>query len=124
MLHPIFIKLFVMFHRLLVYFMTFGFIFSYDFLIYYLPIWPIVWFHWQINNNICILTEIEYILKNNHTKAPEIQDNHDYQFFREISKLFGIEQMSNRTIHNIVIISLSIAWLIGYIRYYKLKKNK
>jgi hypothetical protein len=124
MIRPMIIQLFIMVHRLIVYFMTIGFIFPYDYLIYYLPLWPIVWLHWQLNNNVCVLTEIEYIIRNNHTKAPSLFDTDGHIYFREFIKLFGIKQMSNNTAHNIVIIIVSLAWLIGYIRYYKLKKNK
>jgi hypothetical protein len=117
-----FIKIIInIIHKLLVYFMFFGVLLPEKYLLYFVITWPFIYIHWQLNNNRCILTELEYYL-DNKPYPPTIDKDHDYPFMKSVLGDFGIS-MDDENIHYGVMYGLTILWIIGMIRYFKLYKK-
>ena len=103
-------------HRLLVYFMMFGFIIPHKYLFLHIITFPFVYLHWQLNNDKCILTELEYKLKGIDYKfVPKTSDDHDYPFMRKIFSDFGLN-LTDQQIHKFIIKYLTGAWFISVLR--------
>lgn len=112
----ILIKIIVLFHKLLVYFMLFGFVLPKKYLYLHIMTWPIVYLHWQINNDKCFLTELEYKLKGIPYKSvPNSSNDHDYPFMRRIFGDIGLN-LTNEQIHSFILKYLTLAWAISLIR--------
>jgi hypothetical protein len=106
-------------HQLIVYFCVLGVFLPSKYLIYYIPIWPLIYLHWQFNSNKCILTELQYWLEFK-SSTPTIDLDHNFPFIRSISgNLF--KNISNKNLHNFIIRSITLLWIIGVIRYLKFK---
>jgi hypothetical protein len=108
----------VIIHKILVYFMFLGFLLPKKYLPFHLLVWPIVYTHWQFNDNKCILTQIELKIKNGSEKdAPSVDADHgsDYYFIKKILADFNIE-LTNRGMSNLTYSLFTIAWLISFIR--------
>lgn len=109
-------------HRLIVYFIILGVFLPPKYLIFFLPVWPFIYLHWQINSNRCIMTEIEYWIESNPYPST-IDLDHDYPFIRSISwNLF--DNLTNGQLHKLIVGGFTLVWFIGLIRYYNyVKKN-
>lgn len=115
-------NLVVFIHTLIVLFLFWGFLLPKKYLIYHLIAWPIVWLHWQLNNQRCILTEWEFKLRGiDDAQIIKVTEN-DSPFMRKFYKvIFGNDKtISNETIHNSVVFGFTFAWIISLIRKFKL----
>lgn len=73
---------------------VFGCFLPAKYLPFHLLAWPIVYLHWQFNNNRCILTQLEIEISNK--EAPDVRDHvDDYYFMKIIILEFGLE-LSNK----------------------------
>jgi hypothetical protein len=111
-------NLLVFIHTLIVFFLSWGFLLPKKYLIYHLFAWPIVWLHWQLNNQRCILTEWEFKLRGiDDAQIIKVTEN-DSPFMRKLYKMiFGDKKsISNETLHYSIIILFTLAWIISLIR--------
>lgn len=104
-------------HKLLVYFMVFGVLLPEKYIFYFVITWPCIYLHWQLNNNRCILTELEYYL-DNKPYPPTVDKDHDYPFIKSALKDFGVSA-DDIEIHYGIMYGFTILWIIGMIRYFK-----
>ena len=107
------IKLLVFLHVFILFFMIFGFLLPSKYLIIYVLFWPLIYLHWQLNNNNCYLTELEYKLEN---KPLPSSREHNYPFVKGVLNNIGIK-MNDANIHKLVIYGITFLWLIGFIRF-------
>lgn len=107
-------------HKLLVYFMFFGVFLPERLLIYFLITWPLIYLHWQLNNNRCILTELEYFI-DNKPYPPTVDKDHDYPFMRSVLADFNIK-VPDEQIHYGVLFGLTAIWIVGVVRYFRVYK--
>lgn len=114
--HILFLKLLIIFHKLLVYFMMFGFLLPRKYLFYHLITFPLIILHWIFNEEKCFLTELEYKLKG-LKDAPVYTKDHNYPFMKRVYADFGFHP-TNEQMHSIVMISLFGSWLITFYRMY------
>ena len=103
--------------------MIFGFLIPKKYLLVFVVLWPSVYLSWQLNNNKCILTEIEYYLDNKKF-SPSVTEDHDYPFIRRMLSNINInltnqKTLSNKHIHYIIMLVLTLLWLIGLVKYLK-----
>ncbi len=123
-LKQILIFFLIFIHKLIVYFMILGFLLPYKYLYIFLLTWPIVYIHWQLNNDMCCLTQLEYYLKNK-PNPPTSKEDHDYPFAKKFLSIFNIN-LPNDKIHQFILINLTILWFIGLLRliyyYHYIKK--
>jgi len=111
-------------HRILVYFMLFGFILPIKFLYIHIFAWPLVYLHWQLNNDRCILTEWEYKLKGIEYKyIPTSSEDHDWPFMRKALSILNIN-LTNKQMDKYIKKYLTIAWLISLIILFMHYKKK
>ena len=103
-------------HTIFVLVMSYGFILPSPYLKYYLILLPLTFFHWYINNNKCILSELEYKFKGYKKKI--ISKKNNYPFIKKMYSKFNIH-LSNEQIHHFIIMKIIIFWLIGFTRYLK-----
>ncbi len=96
--------------------MLLGFLLPRKYLYLYIIAWPIVYIHWQLNNNKCILTEIEYKLQNKKN-TPTANKDHDFPFINKMLNEWNI-YLSNNQIHYLIFFILTITWIIGLIRFF------
>ncbi len=115
-LKKILLYLIIIIHKLFVYFMILGFLLPRKYLYLFLISWPLVYIHWNLNNNKCILTEWEYKLKN-IKDVPIVNKDHDFPFINKMLNEWNI-YLSNNQIHYLIISLLTITWTIGLIRFY------
>lgn len=105
-------------HTIFVLLMQYGFILPKSFLKYYLLLWPITLLHWKLNNNNCILTQIELKLRG----IKEDKD-YNYPFMKKLYfNIFNLD-LTTKQIHNFLGLKNNILWLIGaaiYLRYKKM----
>lgn len=113
----IIINLIVLIHKLIVYLMLFGFLLPQKYLYLHLIAWPAVYLHWQLNNDKCFLTELEYTLKDiEYDKIPKSKDDHDFPFMRRIfNDDLGL-QLTDLQIHTYILKYLTIVWFVSLIR--------
>lgn len=109
-------------HGIFVFLMMFGFVLPGSLLKYYLLLWPLTWLHWQINDDKCILTELEYKLKGK-TEIPKSKSDHNYPFMRKLYSMFNINLTDNE-IHMFIITKINILWLFGALRFLKYIQSK
>lgn len=109
----------VLIHKFIVYFMVLGVASPKKILIFFTLTWPLVYLSWQINNNKCILTEIEYYLDNNSLPPPSATDDHDYPFIRNMIGDYNMS-LTNKQIHYCIMALLTLIWLVGVVRYLRL----
>ncbi len=105
----------VVVHRIIVYFMFIGVLLPNHLLFYYLCVWPGVYLHWQINDQHCILTQLEYYL-DGRKFPPKAQDDHNYPFAQGILRTIGI-YIHDSQLHGLILFVLTTLWIIGFIRY-------
>ena len=121
MIRKILKKVVYLIHKLFVYFLILGAFLPEKYLFYYIISWPITYIHWQFNEQRCILTQLEYFM-DNKPYPPKVEEDQDFPFMKSIFDEIGIK-MSNSELHNTVIWSNTIFWLIGVIRYFRLYKT-
>jgi len=113
LLKNILIKLLVFLHVLILLFIIFGFLLPSKYLIIYVLFWPLIYLHWQLNNNNCYLTELQYKLEN---KPLQVTTENNYPFVKGVLNNIGIK-MNDNNIHKLVIYGITFLWLIGFIRF-------
>ena len=111
-------------HYLLLFVLIFGIFLPPKYLIYYLFLWPAVYFSWQFNNNRCMLTELESQFDPRHLNLNEHEEVRHYKYieiFENLKKIdiyFDNIESFNSYVYNIIM----IVWVVGVIRlinYYK-----
>ncbi len=105
------------FHLLLVFSVTFGFLLPNKFLIYHLVSWPLVWLHWNLNNDYCFLTQYERKLKNKISPHNKSDNKSNSEFMKKIFNNMGI-YMSVEKILILTKILFTTSWLISAYRYF------
>lgn len=113
------------FHKILVYFMVFGCLLPQKYLLPHLLLWPIVYIHWQFNDQRCCLTQLELYLKDKTKTAPTIQEDHgdDYYFLKSLLKDYDIELSKDHMQLGIYTL-FTASWLISLVRYLKYKQKQ
>jgi hypothetical protein len=111
------IKILLFIHGLFVLFLFFGFLLPKKYLLLHLVTWPLVWLHWQLNNQKCILTEWEFNLRDE--PIPHIKDNHS-PFMKKFFRITLGRNISNESIYYLTNIGFTIAWLITLLRLKKI----
>ncbi len=114
-------KIVIFVHILVALFMVVGFLFPSNFLFYFLLVWPTVYFQWQINENRCILTDLEYYLDG---KTPPPGNNYEFPFVKKQLANLNIQIKNDMQIYYFFIYLLTVFWIIGFIRYIIFKKCK
>ena len=106
-------------HRIILYFMLIGFVLPNKYSWIHGITFPLVYWHWTKNNGNCILTELEYKLKNKPLMKGGMNE---YPFMRRIFKEFGLD-FTNEEIKKYVLPYLTIVSIISLLRtlYYKSK---
>lgn len=104
------IKLVNLIHKFVIYFIFLGIFLPKNYLFMHLLLVPTIVIHWVINNDKCILTELEYKLKNE-----EYQSN-DYPFAKSFFADMGYKDITTENIKNIEMYGLFGCWLISFIR--------
>jgi len=99
-------------HYLIILFILFGFLLPVEYLIYFLIIWPTIYIHWKFNNNICVLTQIEYIALGKKDIPPPV----NYDFIKNTYKKMNLD-VSTQTALLTGMVIITIAWIVGFIRY-------
>lgn len=113
----------ILVHKIIVFLMIFGFLIPKKYLLLFIILWPSVYLSWQLNNNKCILTEIEYYLDNKKF-SPSVTEDHDYPFIRRMLSNINInltnqKTLSNKHIHYIIVLLLTLLWFVGLVKYLK-----
>ena len=116
-MNNILIFLLTTFHKLLVYFMFFGCILPPKYLPLHIALWPIVYVHWQFNNNKCILTELELKMRG-IKKIPSVENDHgsDYYFMKKILSDMNIS-LTDHQMKYMTYILFTVSWLVSIKRY-------
>jgi hypothetical protein len=115
-------KILVFIHILVSLFLAFGFIMPEPFLFYFLFTWPAIYLHWQINDNRCILTDLEYYLDGKE-QAPK--NNYEFPFVKKQLAKINIKPTNDMQIYYFFIYGMTTFWIIGLIRYmYSRKEQK
>ena len=107
-------------HILVSIFMVIGFLFPTKFLFYFLFLWPAVYLHWQINDNRCILSDLEYYIDG---KTPPPGNNYEFPNTQKKLAELGIK-LQHMDIYYFFMYGLSTFWIIGLIRYMYNRNNK
>ena len=97
-------------HRIVSYFMLFGFLLPKKYLIYHLLSFPLIYLHWITNNKNCILSQFEHYLKG--TKY----DNTTYEYVRILYSELGYD-LPNNKVSFVFYTHLSISFIISLIKY-------
>lgn len=113
-------KIVIFTHILVALFMAIGFLFPSNFLFYFLFLWPGIYLQWQINNNRCILTDLEYYLDG---KTPPPGNNYEFPFIKKQLANLNIQLKNDMQIYYFLIYGLTVFWIIGFIRYMYNRKN-
>jgi hypothetical protein len=100
-------------HILISIFMVVGFLMPDSFLFYYLLSWPCVYLQWQLNNNNCILTQIEYYL-DGKTLPPG--NKYEFPFLKKQFASIGIK-LNDMQLYYFTTYGHTVFWIIGFIRY-------
>ena len=108
------------FHRVIVYITIFGFLLPKKYLLYHLLLFPIMLVHWILNDNKCILTELE--VKLSGKSWGESSREFSIKVLRTLGfKLENVnmkrEDRCNDKITQIYITIYGISWFISLVRY-------
>jgi hypothetical protein len=95
----------IIIHKLIVFFMFFGFLLPKKYLWLHLLMYPIVRLHWFLNNNKCFLTELQF----------ENVQGDDYPFMKQFFRDIGFN-LSNQQLQYITDYGLLFCWLISFVR--------
>lgn len=102
-------------HVFLVLFYFVGAFIAKKYLILFIFAWPLLFLHWQTNNNKCICTQIEAWLDNQEDCLNQYED---FPFITRMLNFLNIEIKGKKTKYYIFCTSLTFFWLIGMYRYY------
>ena len=117
-MNKIILYLVILLHKLIVYFTIFGWLMPIKYVKMHLLCFPLILIHWQLNDNKCILTQLEHHLKNVANESPTVDKDHEISDFNiRLLKQFGFNT-NLKNIHKYIIIFISICWLISL---YKIK---
>jgi hypothetical protein len=119
-------------HKLIVFFLLFGWLLPIKYIHLHIIAVPIILVHWQLNNNKCIVTEIEHYLRCEvdnlpyelAENSPDVNthvDNRD-DFVLKLLKQLNIN-FNSKTIKKYVIVGLMISWSLSFYKFYKYKKQ-
>ncbi len=97
-----------------------GFMMPERFLFYFILSWPCIYLHWQINENRCILTDLEYYIDG---KTPPQGNNYQFPNIQKKIAEFGIK-LQHMHIYYFFMYGLTAFWIIGFIRYMYNRNNK
>lgn len=117
MIKTVLLNLVKLVHNLIVLFVVFGAFCPKKYLKYFLFVWPIIFIHWQMNSNRCVLTELEYWIENKpYPVSISLQSDPPYPFIRRITgKLF--DGFTDGQLHKFILGLFTFLWIIGLIRY-------
>ena len=119
-------------HLLVVLFISFGFLLPKEYLWIHLCGWPLIRIHWLMNNNYCILSQIEIALtkhisikkaggrgcggpRGNAALRPE---DDDLYHTRKLMKWLGFEgYFDDHALERLPLIPLTLSWLISFVRF-------
>jgi len=103
-------------HLLLVIIFIIGPFLPGKYLIYYLFLWPAVYFHWYFNDDMCMLTEIGYNIDSNFYNSISeyyyYSNNSIFSLIKIINRYFTNSDTSIDTLNNL----RSILWIFAFIR--------
>jgi hypothetical protein len=102
-------------HVIMILFLFGGAFIPKKYLILFIFAWPLLYLHWQTNNNKCICTQVECWFDN---QPYCLDQNEDFPFMTQILKIINIEIKDNKTKQYIFCTTLTFFWLIGMYRYY------
>jgi len=107
----IFANIILLIHIIGIIILLFGFMLPRKYLLYYLMILPLVFLNWLIDNNNCVLTKLECMLRDEKQEQSNafISDTLQYLNFN----------VTKENIDNNIHIIFIIPWLIACIRLYK-----
>jgi hypothetical protein len=114
-------KILAAIHILVFIFSIVGFIMPEPFLFYFLFVWPAIYLHWQINDNNCILSDLEHYYIDG--KKPPSGNKYEFPFLQKQFANAGIK-LKHLDIYNFFIYGLTTFWIIGLIRYIYTRNNK
>ena len=103
-------------HILLIIFFFAGAFIPKKYLILFIFTWPLLYLHWQTNNNKCIFTEIEYWLDDNEEEVLNQYEN--FPFMTCMLNGLNIKIKGKKTKYYIFCTILTFFWLIGLYRYF------
>ena len=105
-------KLVILIHKLVLLYSIVGFLLPKKYLFYFILFWPTIYLHWQINNDCCMLTELECYLADKPFIL-SVGEN------RSLKRWFAKYTINTSTIsiRNYITCFFTITWLIGVIRY-------
>ena len=111
-------------HYLVIFVLIVGVFLPSKYLIYYIFLWPVVYFHWYFNDNKCMLTELE---SHFDIKYPNVNIHEEVSHYKYIEIFEGLKKI-NIYFDNIdsftsyVYTIVMIFWVVSLIRllnYYK-----
>jgi|Laugrespbdmm15sd_2_1035082.scaffolds.fasta_scaffold28858_2 hypothetical protein len=108
-------------HSLVFIFSIVGFMMPEPFLFYFLFIWPTIYLHWQINDNNCILSDLEHYYIDG--KTPPSGNKYEFPFLQKQLANAGIK-LKHLDIYHFFIYGLTAFWIIGLIRYMYIRKEQ
>lgn len=112
MIHIFFAYVVIIIHILIILFAFIGCILPIQFVQYHIFVFPIIYIQWKLNNQKCILNDIEYTLLNN---------THD-TLWRTITKYIHTLNIKDDEITYILLVLFTIPCVISLVRifmYYK-----
>jgi hypothetical protein len=116
LLHKLLHILLVFLHVSLILIFVIGPFLTGKYLIYYLFLWPAIYFHWYFNDNKCMITEIEYnIDKNFFSNIDEYRHYSKSKFFSILNKV-NIIFTNFDSFDNFLNYYRSILWIIVFIK--------
>jgi hypothetical protein len=109
-------KLLFIIHGFLFIIFTIGPFLPGKYLLYYLFLWPAVYIHWRFNDNMCMLTELEFKTNNKF-----FNNIHEYIFDYTSNTLtlfnkFNISFSNFDSYYNTINNYYTIVWVISFIR--------
>lgn len=109
-------KIIVFFHVFLIFIITIGPFLPGKYLIYYLFLWPAIYFHWHFNDNKCMLTEIEYNINKKFFNNIVVYDYYNKIYLFSILRKLNINFSNFDSFDNFFLLFSSILWIIAFIR--------
>jgi hypothetical protein len=99
--------------------LIFGVFLPSKYLIYYLFLLPALFIHWYLNNNRCMLVELESHFDNNYLNINVHEEVRYYQFQNifKMLKNFNIRLYDGDLFISLIINVSIICWIIGFIRF-------
>jgi hypothetical protein len=115
-MNKILYKLLFIIHASLFFIFTIGPFLPGKYLIYYLFIWPGIYIHWRFNDNMCMLTELEFNTNNYFfNNINEYIHYYTSRYFRVLSK-FNINFSNVESYNKLMGYYNTILWIIVFIK--------